>query len=68
MVFLSDRNSIVMAVMGIVGCILVVASTGALVRALREEAPEERKLRERPRTTPPPAPEDDPPPPPARTE
>ena len=59
-----DRNSIMMASIGIVGGIFALAWVVALVRAAREE----RKRRERPLITPPPAPEGDPPPPPALRE
>ena len=62
--FLLDRNNIVMATMAIVGGIVLVALAVALVRALREEAREGRMPRERPLPTPPPPPEGDPPPPP----
>jgi hypothetical protein len=63
MVFLTDRNNIIMATVGIVGFIIVVALAVALVRAYLEQLREERP-RERPLTTPPPAPKGDPPPPP----
>ena len=61
MMFLSDRNSIMMATIGLVVGIFALAWAVALVRAAREE----RKRREQPPITPPPPREGDPPPPPA---
>jgi hypothetical protein len=64
MVVLADRNSIMMATIGLVVVIFALAWAVALVRASRED----RRRRERPLITPPPAPRGDPPPPPALRE
>ena len=63
MMFL-DRNTILMATLGIVVGIFALAWAIALIRATRED----RKRRERPLSSPPPPPKGDPPPPPALRE